>query len=41
MKNPDHKESGCAELTVNGRKMEDNYIPESVMVEENEVVLVM
>jgi N,N'-diacetylchitobiose phosphorylase len=41
VKNPDHKESGCAELTVNGRKMEDNYIPESVMVEENEVVLVM
>ena len=41
VKNPNGAESGCKELTVNGIKMDGDYIPESVMKEQNEVVLIM
>ena len=42
VENPDHAESGCRSLTVNGEKMADNYIPASVLKEgENEVRLIM
>ena len=41
VKNPDHVESGCKELTVDGKKMEGNYIPASVLGKTSEVVLVM
>ncbi len=39
--NSRHVESGCTSLTVNGKQMEENYIPESAMTDTTEVVLVM
>lgn len=41
VKNSGHVESGCVTLTVNGTVMEGDYIPESVLKENNEVELVM
>jgi cellobiose phosphorylase len=41
VKNPDHAQSGCKSLTLNGKLMEGNYIPASEMKEENEIELVM
>ena len=41
VKNPDHVQSGCKELTVDGKKMEGNYIPASVLGKTAEVVLTM
>ena len=41
IENPEEKESGCSSLTVNGEKVEGNYVPESIMKAENEIVLVM
>jgi cellobiose phosphorylase len=39
--NPEGRESGCKQLTVNGAVMEGNYIPASVLKAENEVILDM
>ncbi len=39
--NPNGAESGYREFYVNGVKLEKNYLPEDVMKEENEIVLVM
>ena len=41
VKNPDHKENGCRSLTLNGKKMDGNYIPADGLSEQNEIVLVM
>ena len=42
VENPDHAQSGCRSLTVNGEAMADNYIPASVLKEgENEIRLIM
>ncbi len=41
VENPDHVESGCAVLELNGRKMRDNYIPAADLRQENEIRLVM
>ncbi len=41
VKNPDHVQSGCKELTVNGKKMEGNFIPASALTASTEIVLVM
>ncbi len=41
VKNPNHVESGCKELYVDGNRMEGNYIPASVLKETSEVVLIM
>ncbi len=41
VKNPDHVQSGCKELTVNGKKMSGNFIPASELTAITEVVLVM
>lgn len=41
VKNPDHVQSGCKELTVNGKKMSGNFIPASELTATTEVVLVM
>ncbi|MDO4804477.1 MAG: N,N'-diacetylchitobiose phosphorylase [Lachnospiraceae bacterium] len=42
IENPYGKESGCSSLTVNGKLVNvGNYIPESAMEEENEIVMVM
>jgi cellobiose phosphorylase len=39
--NPDGRESGCKKLTVNGKAVEGNYIPASILQKENEIVLEM
>lgn len=41
VKNPDHKESGCASLTLNGQQMEGDYIPAEQLLAENEIVLTL
>ena len=41
VKNPNHKESGCASLTVNGEAMSGNYIPADILKSENEIELVL
>jgi cellobiose phosphorylase len=41
VKNPDHVEHGCKKLSVNGRELEDNYVPESLMTKQTEIVVLM
>ncbi len=41
VKNPDHRESGCTRLTVNGQSMQDSYIPAELLTDSNEIELVM
>ncbi len=39
--NPNHRESGCEELVLNGRELEDNYISASLLENENEILLIL
>lgn len=41
VENPDHRESGCTSLLLNGEKLPDNYIPEHMLKEQNEIILTM
>ncbi|HWT26719.1 MAG TPA: glycosyl hydrolase family 65 protein [Mobilitalea sp.] len=41
VKNPDGAESGYKEMYINGVKLEKNYIPESMLKETNDILLVM
>lgn len=41
VKNPNHVQSGFTEMTVNGVKLESNYVPESAMTENTEIILTM
>lgn len=41
VQNPDGKESGYREFYVNGVKQQYNYIPEMILKDENEVLLIM
>ncbi|MBO5247400.1 MAG: N,N'-diacetylchitobiose phosphorylase [Eubacterium sp.] len=41
IKNPNHKESGCSSLTLNGAPLTGNYITEEQLLTENEIVLVL
>lgn len=41
VRNPWHVESGCRRLILNGRELPDNYLPEELLKEENEIVLTM
>lgn len=41
IENPDGKESGFTSMTVNGKPCEDNYVPESLLTENTEIVLTM
>ena len=41
VENPDHHESGCRSMTLNGQELPDNYIPEELLAEKNEIVLIM
>ena len=41
VENPDARESGCASMTVNGKAVEGNYIPEEMLSEETEIVVRM
>lgn len=41
IKNPNHAESGCVRLLVNGQEADGNYIPDEMMTEHTEIVLYM
>ena len=41
IENPEGRESGCKSMTVNGAAVSGNYIPEAMLTEETEIVLVM
>lgn len=41
VKNESGAQSGYKELYLNGSKLDDNYIPESMMIDNNEILLVM
>jgi cellobiose phosphorylase len=39
VENPNHRESGCEKLTLNGKELDGNYIPADLLQEENEIIL--
>jgi hypothetical protein len=39
--NPNGRESGCNKLTVNGKPVEGDYIPVSILKPSNEIILDM
>ena len=41
VENPEGKESGCSEFYVNGKKLEEAYIPQEMLTETTEVKLIM
>ena len=41
VENPDRRESGCRNMTLNGKALPDNYIPEELLTENNEILLTM
>ena len=41
VENPDEKESGCCSLVLNGQKLADNYIPEKLLQDKNEIILTL
>lgn len=41
VENPDHKESGCVRMIVNGQEVTGNYIPEELLTEKTEIYLTM
>ena len=41
VENPNEKESGCCSLVLNGQKLADNYIPENLLQDKNEVILTL
>ena len=41
VENPDEKESGCCSLVLNGQKLANNYIPENLLQDKNEVILTL
>ncbi|MEZ3485672.1 MAG: N,N'-diacetylchitobiose phosphorylase [Lachnospiraceae bacterium] len=41
IENPKRRESGCEKLTLNGREMADDYIPASLLREENEIRMII
>ena len=41
VENPSGHESGCVKLLLNGKELEDNYIPEKLLLDENEITLLL
>ena len=41
VENPNEKESGCCSLVLNGQKLADNYIPEKLLQDKNEIILTL
>ena len=39
IENKGHKESGFHEIELNGKKLNDNYLPEELLEDENEVIV--
>lgn len=41
VENPHRQESGCKKLLVNNKEMDNSYIPESILKENNEILLIL
>ena len=41
VKNPDHVQSGCKQMTVNGTAVEGNYVSADMLQDNNEIELIM
>lgn len=41
IQNPNHRESGCKSLIINGKEMPDNYIPACELLDENDIIFTM
>lgn len=41
IENPNHRESGCKKLTLNGQELEGSYVPASLLCEKNEILLIL
>ncbi len=42
IENPEHRESGCRRLRLNGKEMQENYIPADALIPgDNEIILTM
>ena len=41
IQNPDQKETGVRKTILNGTELDENYIPESLLHEKNEILLIM
>ncbi len=41
IQNPNHVESGIKEVTLNGNKLDGNYVPASELLDENKIVVIM
>lgn len=41
IENPNRRESGCEKLTLNGSELDGNYIPASLLGEDNEILLIL
>ena len=41
VENPDHRESGCRSLTLNGKALPDNYIPAALLEADNQILLTL
>lgn len=41
VENPGHEEAGCKSMTVNGKAVEGNYVPEEMMEAETEIKMVL
>lgn len=41
IENPNHQESGYTECILNGKKLDSNYIPESLLQQNNDITLVI
>ncbi len=39
--NPDNHETGCQKFTINGKELDNNYIPASFLEETNEIQLIL
>ncbi len=39
--NPEHIEKGIKQITVNGKRIEGNVIPDHILIEENQIIVVM
>ena len=38
IENPDKKENGCSRLLLNGKEMQDSYLPFDLLEQENEII---
>ena len=41
IQNPDHVQSGVSEITLNGEKLEDNYVPAEKLADVNKITVIM